>query len=79
MPRSAWRDKWHPPRKHMARRLNREALRLVTRCLRQADALKTTGKLEANWEEPYKVISVLKGGAYELADKKISKYPGLGI
>lgn len=47
--------------------------------LRQADALKTTGKLEANWEEPYKVISVLKGGAYELADKKISKYPGLGI
>lgn len=38
--------------------------------LRQADALKKTGKLEANWEGPYKVITVLAGGAYELADEE---------
>lgn len=31
--------------------------------LRQADALKKTGKLEANWEGPYKIITVLTGGA----------------
>lgn len=43
--------------------------------LRQADALKATGKLEANWERPYKVISVLKGGAYELVDKDDVKVP----
>lgn len=36
--------------------------------LRQADALKSTGKLEPNWEGPYKVITVLAGGAYELMD-----------
>lgn len=29
--------------------------------LRQADALKNTGKLEANWVGPYKIITVLSG------------------
>lgn len=38
--------------------------------LRQAGALKKTRKLEANWEGPYKVITVLSGGAYELADEE---------
>lgn len=28
------------------------------------------GKLEANWEGPYKVITVLTGGAYELMDEE---------
>lgn len=37
--------------------------------LRQGDAFKKkTGKMEANWEGPYKVITVLTGGAYELMD-----------
>lgn len=29
--------------------------------LRRADVLANTGKIEANWEGPYKVISVLAG------------------
>lgn len=36
--------------------------------LRRADALKSTGKLEPNWEGPYRVVKVLLGGAYELKD-----------
>ncbi|XP_012839109.1 PREDICTED: uncharacterized protein LOC105959536 [Erythranthe guttata] len=36
--------------------------------LRRADALKHTGKLEANWEGPYMVTKCLAGGGYELAD-----------
>lgn len=28
------------------------------------------GKLEANWEGPYKIINVLTGGAYELMDEE---------
>ncbi|XP_012842286.1 PREDICTED: uncharacterized protein LOC105962516 [Erythranthe guttata] len=36
--------------------------------LRRADALKHTGKLEANWEGPYTVTRCLAGGGYELAD-----------
>ncbi|XP_012833996.1 PREDICTED: uncharacterized protein LOC105954857 [Erythranthe guttata] len=36
--------------------------------LRRADALKHTGKLEANWEGPYVVTKCLAGGGYELAD-----------
>ncbi|XP_012830533.1 PREDICTED: uncharacterized protein LOC105951629 [Erythranthe guttata] len=37
--------------------------------LRRADALKHTGKLEANWEGPYMVTKCLAGGGYELADE----------
>ncbi|KAK6163864.1 hypothetical protein DH2020_000728 [Rehmannia glutinosa] len=36
--------------------------------LRQADALKKINKLESNWEGPYKVVKVIRGGAYELED-----------
>ncbi|KAI3468832.1 hypothetical protein Pfo_025495 [Paulownia fortunei] len=41
--------------------------------LRRADALKQTGKLEANWEGPYKVTQVIAGGAYELEDERGNK------
>ncbi|KAI3458805.1 hypothetical protein Pfo_015468 [Paulownia fortunei] len=43
--------------------------------LRRADALKQTGKLEANWKGPYKVTRVIAGGAYELEDEKGKKIP----
>ncbi|KAI3457130.1 hypothetical protein Pfo_013793 [Paulownia fortunei] len=43
--------------------------------LRRADALKQTGKLEANWEGPYKVTRVIAGGAYELEDVRGNKIP----
>ncbi|KAI3451561.1 hypothetical protein Pfo_008226 [Paulownia fortunei] len=43
--------------------------------LRRADALKQTGKLEANWEGPYKVTRVIAGGAYELEDERGNKIP----
>lgn len=43
--------------------------------LRQTDALKATGKLEANWEAPYRVVAVLKGGAYEIADERDIRMP----
>lgn len=36
--------------------------------LKRADALKPMGKLDPNWEGPYIVERVLKGGAYELKD-----------
>ncbi|KAK6123788.1 hypothetical protein DH2020_042469 [Rehmannia glutinosa] len=36
--------------------------------LRQADALKKRDKLESNWEGPYRVVKVIRGGAYELED-----------
>lgn len=38
--------------------------------LKRADALKPMGKLDANWEGPYIVKEVLKGGAYELQDEE---------
>lgn len=41
--------------------------------LRRADALKSTGKLDPNWEGPYVVTEVLKGGAYELKDMEASR------
>ncbi|XP_012833285.1 PREDICTED: uncharacterized protein LOC105954155 [Erythranthe guttata] len=43
--------------------------------LKQADALKATGKMEPNWEGPYIVKKILKGGAYELATANGSKLP----
>lgn len=43
--------------------------------LRQTDALKKTGKLEANWEGPYKIVTVLAGGAYELMDEEGRRLP----
>ncbi|KAI3465894.1 hypothetical protein Pfo_022557 [Paulownia fortunei] len=43
--------------------------------LRRADALKQTGKLEANWEGPYKVTRVIARGAYELEDVRGNKIP----
>lgn len=36
--------------------------------LRRADALKPTGKLDPNWEGPYRVTRVIPGGAYELEE-----------
>lgn len=36
---------------------------------KQADALKDKGKLDANWEGPYKIHSVLPSGSYYLIDK----------
>ncbi|XP_057808633.1 uncharacterized protein LOC131023106 [Salvia miltiorrhiza] len=38
--------------------------------LKRADALKATGKFEANWEGPYIITEVLKGGAYHLSDQE---------
>ncbi|XP_012850074.1 PREDICTED: uncharacterized protein LOC105969843 [Erythranthe guttata] len=43
--------------------------------LKQADALKATGKMEPNWEGPYVVKKILKGGAYELATATGNKLP----
>lgn len=43
--------------------------------LRRADALANTGKIEANWEGPYKIISVLAGGSYYLEDAKGKPLP----
>lgn len=34
--------------------------------LRRADALANTGKMEENWEGPYKVRTVSVGGSYYL-------------
>lgn len=43
--------------------------------LRRVDTLKPTGKLDANWEGPYIVTEVLKGGAYKLTDQEGKKLP----
>ncbi|XP_012852903.1 PREDICTED: uncharacterized protein LOC105972487 [Erythranthe guttata] len=43
--------------------------------LRRADALKNTGKLEANWEGPYTVAKCLAGGGYELTDMEGKALP----
>ncbi|KAK6137733.1 hypothetical protein DH2020_028525 [Rehmannia glutinosa] len=43
--------------------------------LRRADALKLVGKLEANWEGPYKVVRIAAGGAYELENMAGQKVP----
>ncbi|XP_012840476.1 PREDICTED: protein NYNRIN-like [Erythranthe guttata] len=43
--------------------------------LKQADALKAVGKMEPNWEGPYIIKKVLKGGAYELANEEEMKLP----
>lgn len=43
--------------------------------LRRADALKPTGKLDPNWEGPYVITEVLKGGAYELKDMEGKTLP----
>ncbi|KAK6145185.1 hypothetical protein DH2020_022005 [Rehmannia glutinosa] len=42
--------------------------------LRQADTLKKRDKLESNWEGPYMVVKVIRGGAYELEDLEGHKY-----
>ena len=36
----------------------------------QKIAVRNTGKLGANWEGPYKIIKVVRPGAYEIANKQ---------
>lgn len=43
--------------------------------LRRTDALAQIGKMEANWEGPYKIITVLDGGSYYLEDVKGKPLP----
>lgn len=38
--------------------------------MRQADTLKDIEKLEATWEGPYKTVTILAGGNYELEEGK---------
>ncbi|XP_012844975.1 PREDICTED: uncharacterized protein LOC105965010 [Erythranthe guttata] len=55
------------------RRVNPRSFQVGDLVLRRADALKPTGKLEANWEGPYTVTKVAASGAYELQDRKGKK------
>ncbi|PIN16020.1 hypothetical protein CDL12_11330 [Handroanthus impetiginosus] len=40
------------------------------RVLRRADVLKGMKKLDQAWEGPFRVVEVLPGGAYQLANKQ---------
>ncbi|XP_012836530.1 PREDICTED: uncharacterized protein LOC105957147 [Erythranthe guttata] len=57
------------------RKVNPRNFQIGDLVLRRADALKPTGKLEANWEGLYTVTKVAAGGAYELQDRKGKKIP----
>lgn len=49
------------------RKVNQRKSQVGELVLWQADALKSTEQLGRNWEGPYKVLDVVKGGVYELA------------
>lgn len=67
--------------KYYNRRVHNSQFRVGNPVLRNSETSRaqSSGKLDPNWECPYKVVEVLSKGIYKLAFSNGKVYPALGI